>query len=112
MRRAGNYIWIRRLNLTPSRRTLSRDQKFEVEKEQALRLVRHLLSLPDAERPVQPAVIRGVVALAESQEEKLRIASLETLGELRTPPFLAFTLMLLTFVFTVSPSRHLPPRVR
>ncbi|KAL8290440.1 hypothetical protein RQP46_002698 [Phenoliferia psychrophenolica] len=63
-------------------RTLSRDHKFEVEKEQALRLVRLLLSLPDADRPVQPAVIRAVVALAESQDEKLRLASLETLGEL------------------------------
>ncbi|KAK4705182.1 rapamycin-insensitive companion of mTOR, partial [Phenoliferia sp. Uapishka_3] len=63
-------------------RTLARDHKFEVEKEQSLRLVRHLLSLPDADRPVQPAVIRAIVALAESQDEKLRLASLQTLGEL------------------------------
>lgn len=47
-----------------------------------MRLVRLLLSLPDADRPVQPAVIRAIVALAESQDEKLRLASLQTLGEL------------------------------
>ncbi|KAM0751148.1 hypothetical protein T439DRAFT_374032 [Meredithblackwellia eburnea MCA 4105] len=66
-------------------RTLSRDHKFEVEKEQALRLVRHLLSLPDIaieSAPVPHSVIRAVVALAESADEKLRLASLQTLGEL------------------------------
>ncbi|SCV73876.1 BQ2448_6306 [Microbotryum intermedium] len=63
-------------------RSLSRDSRAEVEKEQALRLIRLLLSLPDTDQPVQPAVIRAIVAIAENQEEKLRLACLETLGEL------------------------------
>lgn len=71
--------------------SLSRDHKFEVEKEQALRLVRLLLSLPDADRPVPPSVIRAIVAIAENTEEKLRLASLETLGELRASPFSHFS---------------------
>ncbi|SGY19034.1 BQ5605_C014g07543 [Microbotryum silenes-dioicae] len=63
-------------------KSLSRDSRAEVEKEQALRLIRLLLSLPDTDQPVQPAVIRAIVAIAENQEEKLRLACLETLGEL------------------------------
>lgn len=42
--------------------------------------------MPDADRPVNVATIRAVVAIAENQEEKLRLASLETLGELGTSP--------------------------
>lgn len=66
------------------RRSLSRDHKFEVEKEQALRLVRLLLSLPDTDQPVPSSVIRAITAIAEQTEEKLRLAALQTLGELCT----------------------------
>lgn len=79
-----------------SYRSLSRDHKADLEKEHALRLIRTLLALPDTYseeggdgddgehvvRPVSVAVMRAVVSIAENQEEKLRLASLETLGEL------------------------------
>jgi hypothetical protein len=45
--------------------------------------VRKLLELPEAEEgAVGREVIRGVVAIAETGEEKLRLGALETLGEL------------------------------
>ncbi|GAA5902766.1 TORC2 complex subunit TSC11 [Sporobolomyces salmoneus] len=82
-------------------RSLGRDSKHDLEKEQALRLIRRILELsttlaapPDSTSPSDSlqdherlhshlvAVLRGVVAIAEQPEEKLRLASLETLGEL------------------------------
>lgn len=63
-------------------RSLTRDHKFEVEKEQALRLIRLILSLPAPSPLVTVPIVRAIVALAESPEEKLRLASLQILGEL------------------------------
>ncbi|GAA5853920.1 hypothetical protein JCM9279_007602 [Rhodotorula babjevae] len=68
-------------------RSLSRDAKHDHEKTQALRLVRALIALAGPSlghgREVVPvSVLRGVVALAETPEERLRVAALETLGEL------------------------------
>ncbi|BGP49997.1 hypothetical protein JCM10450v2_005902 [Rhodotorula kratochvilovae] len=68
-------------------RSLARDAKHEQEKTHVLRLVRALLthagpSLGHGSAVVPVAVLRGVVALAETPEEKLRLAALETLGEL------------------------------
>ncbi|GAA5998873.1 hypothetical protein JCM5350_007882 [Sporobolomyces pararoseus] len=79
-------------------RSLARDSKHDLEKEQSLRLIRRLLELStlsrsndfdfvDLERHHKVhthlvAILRGVVAIAEQSEEKLRLASLETLGEL------------------------------
>ena len=65
-----------------ARRSLARDHKFELEKEQAVRLVRMLLSMPDTDQPVSASVIRAIVAIAESTEEKLRLSCLHILGEL------------------------------
>ncbi|GAA5961649.1 hypothetical protein JCM3765_000463 [Sporobolomyces pararoseus] len=77
--------------------SLARDAKHDLEKEQALRLIRRILELLttsrvndfdfDLERHHKAhtrlvAILRGVVAIAEQSEEKLRLASLETLGEL------------------------------
>ncbi|KAI5479428.1 cytosolic regulator Pianissimo [Pseudohyphozyma bogoriensis] len=64
-------------------RSLSRPPPCDLEKEHCLRLIRALLALPDAYKPVQPSVIRAIVAIAEHAEEKLRLAALETLGELQ-----------------------------
>lgn len=72
-----------------NRSSLSRDHRSALEKEQALRLTRLLLSLPgsgvegDEHRAIPCSVIRAVVAIAESVDEKMRIMCLETLGELR-----------------------------
>ncbi|GAA5918699.1 hypothetical protein JCM1841_006247 [Sporobolomyces salmonicolor] len=67
-------------------RSLSRDSKHDVEKEQALRLVRAMLEHIDSSAPehrlAATAIMRAVVAIAEQSEEKLRLAALETLGEL------------------------------
>ncbi|BGP33786.1 hypothetical protein JCM10296v2_005591 [Rhodotorula toruloides] len=86
-------------------RSLARDSTQELEKEHALRLIRTTLlhtspnsyiplSHPptelgveiepqeEREQVVPIAVMRAVVAVAESVEEKLRLAALETLGEL------------------------------
>ena len=61
---------------------MTRDHKFEVEKEQALRLIRFIFELPEAQSTMSVSVVRAIVALAESSEEKLRLSSLEILGEL------------------------------
>ncbi|TNY18128.1 Rapamycin-insensitive companion of mTOR, N-term-domain-containing protein [Rhodotorula diobovata] len=68
-------------------RSLARDAKHDHEKTHALRLVRALLALAGSTlghgRDIVPvSVLRGVVALAETPEEALRLAALETLGEL------------------------------
>ncbi|EGU12160.1 hypothetical protein RTG_01774 [Rhodotorula toruloides ATCC 204091] len=87
-------------------RSLARDSTHELEKEHALRLIRTTLlhTSPNSyiplshapstelgveiepqeerEQVVSIAVMRAVVAVAESVEEKLRLAALETLGEL------------------------------
>lgn len=66
-----------------------------------MRLIRAMLALPDMYsedeetedhldrgdedaliRPVSVAVVRAIVSVAENQEEKLRLACLETLAEL------------------------------
>ncbi len=41
-----------------------------------------LLSMPDTDQPVSASVIRAIVAIAESAEEKLRLSCLHILGEL------------------------------
>lgn len=71
-------------------RSFARDEKCDIEKEQALRLVRHLLSLERANggtsarsfRHIPAAVVRALVAVAESQDEQLRLPALETLVEI------------------------------
>lgn len=93
--------------------SLARDAKHDLEKEQALRLIRRIVQLSTSTAAVAMvplevddrddaggrrgataaerhgrlharlvAILRGVVAIAEQPEEKLRLASLETLGEL------------------------------
>jgi hypothetical protein len=95
--------------------SLARDLTQELEKEHALRLIRATLlhTSPNSyiplsqhshtelgveiepqderEQVVPIAVMRAVVAVAESVEEKLRLAALETLGELGTSPSLSPT---------------------
>lgn len=73
-----------------SSRSLSRNAQHDHEKTQALRLIRALITLAGPSlghgREVVPvSVLRGVVALAETPEERLRVAALETLGELGEP---------------------------
>jgi len=67
--------------------SLARDSKHDLEKEQALRLIRRILELVSPSdqpenRSKLVAILRGVVAIAEQPEEKLKLSALETLGEL------------------------------
>ncbi|GAA5937590.1 TORC2 complex subunit TSC11 [Sporobolomyces koalae] len=72
----------------PPGRSLARDAKHDLEKEQALRLTRRIIELSPIvsdhpqDRARLVAILRGIVALAEQSEEKLKMAALETLGEL------------------------------
>ena len=61
-----------------------RDHKYDLEKQQALRTVRHLLQISHntGYSLVPVGVVRAVVALAENGEDKLRYVALETLAEL------------------------------
>ncbi|GAA6031289.1 hypothetical protein JCM8097_005586 [Rhodosporidiobolus ruineniae] len=65
-------------------RSLARDSAHLLEKEHALRLIRALLpfSSPDLLDVVPVSAMRAVVAIAETVEEKLRLAALEMLGEM------------------------------
>ncbi|BGP18107.1 hypothetical protein JCM10213v2_006158 [Rhodosporidiobolus nylandii] len=83
-------------------RSLARDTSHNLEKEHALRLIRALLLFTTPESSVSGGgevevvpvgVMRAVVAIAETPEEKLRLAALETLGELviRSLPLLVLS---------------------
>jgi rapamycin-insensitive companion of mTOR len=65
-------------------RSLTRDHKFDLEKQQSLLTVRHLLQLTHTSgiSLVSVGLIRAVVALAENGEDRLRFVCLETLAEL------------------------------
>lgn len=67
-------------------RTFLRDSRFDLEKEQGLRLVRTMMecgsSEPREEDLVSISVIRALVAAADHGEEKLRHLYVETLAEL------------------------------
>lgn len=74
-------------------RTFLRDHRFEVEKEQALKLVRAVLENGAAaggssadgdgqrEELISVGVIRALMAISESSEDNLRPLCLETLAE-------------------------------
>lgn len=67
-------------------RTLLRDSRFDVEKEQALKLIRAVMDLGSSstgeEDLISVSIVRALVAAADHGEEKLRVLYLETLAEL------------------------------
>ncbi|KNZ50068.1 hypothetical protein VP01_461g7 [Puccinia sorghi] len=65
-------------------KTLTRDHKSDYEKLQALLLVRSVSCQP---RFLTLSIVRAVVSIAETAEEKLRQLSIETLGELMVRDF-------------------------
>lgn len=68
--------------LTGPCRSLIKDRKSDVEREQALKFVRAFLEVKDGVREVSRAVVRTIAALAEDAEERLRPICLETLAEI------------------------------
>ncbi|KAK9701524.1 hypothetical protein K7432_011683, partial [Basidiobolus ranarum] len=63
-------------------RTLMRDQKFDPEREQALKLTRGLLSCPETSKFIKPGIVRALIAIAEQPDDRIRLVCLETLCEL------------------------------
>ncbi|KAF8965157.1 hypothetical protein BGZ46_000655 [Entomortierella lignicola] len=63
-------------------RSLMSDHRMESERIEALKLVRCFVTTKDGMQHVSDGVIRAVIAIAEQNDEKLRNACLETLGEM------------------------------
>ena len=59
-----------------------KDNKADVEREQALKFVRAFLDVKDGIREVSRAVVRTIAAIAKAPEERLRPICLETLAEI------------------------------
>lgn len=80
-------------------RSLTRDHKCDLEKQQALLTIRSLIQLTHVSGVplVAAGVVRAIVALAENGEDKLRYVALETLCELgvflQYPVFLPLPLL-------------------
>ncbi|KAJ3087070.1 hypothetical protein HK102_011873 [Quaeritorhiza haematococci] len=63
-------------------RALNRDSRYDVEREQALKLVRAFLDVQDGWTLIPQSVVRTVVAIAEQNDDKFRNICIETLCEL------------------------------
>ncbi len=63
-------------------RSLIKDRKSDVEREQALKFARTFLDVKDGVRELSRAVVRSIAAAAEEPEERLRPICLETLAEI------------------------------
>lgn len=68
-------------------RSLIKDRKADLEREQALKFVRAFLDVKDGVKELSRAVVRTIAAVAEQGEDRLRSICLETLAEvmLRDP---------------------------
>lgn len=71
-----------------SRRSLVKEGKASVEREQALKFIRAFLDVKDGVKEIATAVVRTIVAVAEHGEDRLRSICIETLAEICrwTPP--------------------------
>jgi rapamycin-insensitive companion of mTOR len=63
-------------------RTLTRDHRYDVEREQAIRLIRACIDIPGASEHIPQSVVRILVSISEQPDEKLKVVCLETLCEL------------------------------
>lgn len=61
--------------------TLSQDNQAYSEKEQALKLIRQVVEFPNGVHTISVGIIRAIVAIAESSDDKLRFICIETLCE-------------------------------
>ncbi|KAF9434712.1 hypothetical protein BGZ76_007560 [Entomortierella beljakovae] len=62
--------------------SLMSDHRIESERIEALKLVRCFITTRDGMRYISDGVLRAIIAIAEQNDEKLRNACLETLGEM------------------------------
>lgn len=63
-------------------RTLTRDHRYDVEREQAIRLIRAAINVSGGSEHIPQSVVRILVSLSEQPDEKLKVVCLETLCEL------------------------------
>lgn len=63
-------------------RTLTKDSKSQIERVQAVKFIRSFLDLPGGVYEISIGLIRALVAVAEHNEDKLRIICIETLAEI------------------------------
>lgn len=63
-------------------RSLIKDRKADLEREQALKFVRAFLDIKDGIRELSRAVVRTIVSISEHGEDRLRPICLETLAEI------------------------------
>jgi rapamycin-insensitive companion of mTOR len=61
---------------------LTRDQRFEWEREQAIKLIRTCMELPNGASAIPESMTRALVAIAEQPDDGYRNICLETLCEL------------------------------
>lgn len=72
-------------------KSLSRDDKYAVEKEQVIKLIRTIVEIgsegrkPGVAVPLSSAVMRSVIAVAESTDDPFRTICLQTLTEICEP---------------------------
>lgn len=62
-------------------RTMTRDHRYDVEREQALRLIRSCIDVPQGCNYIPQSVVRVLIALSEQPDEKMRPICIETLCE-------------------------------
>ncbi|KND04740.1 uncharacterized protein SPPG_00443, partial [Spizellomyces punctatus DAOM BR117] len=63
-------------------RALTRDQRYDVEREQSLKLIRAFLDVPGGSELIPQSLIRMLVAVSEQPDDKFRTICVETLCEL------------------------------
>lgn len=66
----------------PFSRSLIKERKADVEREQALKFVRAFLEIKDGVSEVSRAIVRTIAAVAEHPEDRLRAICIETLAEI------------------------------
>ncbi|KNE58783.1 hypothetical protein AMAG_04335 [Allomyces macrogynus ATCC 38327] len=69
-------------------RTLTKETKKLVEKEQCLRLVRTWIELPHSAGRIPLSIVRMIIALADHADDKFRLVAIETLAEMALSPHL------------------------
>ncbi|KAJ3027756.1 UNVERIFIED_CONTAM: hypothetical protein HDU68_003201 [Siphonaria sp. JEL0065] len=63
-------------------RALTRDNRFDLEREQGIKLVRAFLDVDNAVSSLNTSIVRMLVALAENPDDKLRVIALESICEM------------------------------
>ncbi|KAJ1549946.1 hypothetical protein HK096_009546, partial [Nowakowskiella sp. JEL0078] len=63
-------------------KALTRDARYDLEREQALKYVRGLIDIPDGVESISPAIMRVLISISEQPDDKFRNICLETICEI------------------------------